>query len=273
MLRRLAGSDGIRHEAVRTTAPGDATRLARDADGFDGLIVVGGDGTIAEVLHGMDLGRQHLAVLPAGHGNCLARDLGVGEAGMALASLQSGVRLPVDLAEVLLVFADGRQERRLFASTLAVGYVADVVRFGRKRLPRLGRHAYALAAMLVLPGWFEAQLSVPGAAGGRRPFTGIVINNTAHLANFRGLPDARVHDGLLDVMEQGFRWPRQLLHNLSVLLGSRRFGPLALRQVDSGRLELARPATIMADGELLHGVRQLEFTCRPAAVRCVAARR
>lgn len=272
LLGKLARLGAVRHEAVRTTSPGDGTRLAREASAFDGLIAVGGDGTIAEILHGMDLGRQRLAVLPAGHGNCLARDLGVGEAGRALASLQARDTRAVDLVDTVLGFAHGHEERLLCASTLAVGYVADVVSFGRHRLPGLGRAAYALAAMLVLPGRFEARLATSGATPGRRRYTGIVVNNTAHLANFRGLPDASPHDGLLDIMEQDHLWPRQLLHNLAVLSGSRRFGPLALGRAAAGSIELGQPRTVMIDGELRHGVNRLEFACRPAAVHCVVGR-
>jgi diacylglycerol kinase (ATP) len=272
-LGQLGRAAGLRHEVAHTGGPGDATLLARQGAGFDGLIAVGGDGTIAEVLHGMDLGRQRLAVLPAGHGNCLARDLGVRDTAVAVASLTRNACRPVDLMEVRIGFADGREERRLCASTLAVGYVADVVMLGRQRLHGLGRAAYAAAAMLVVPRRFALRLD--GRDGHAVPAsrTGIVINNTAHLANFRGLPDASTHDGLLDVMEQDYGWPRQLLHNLAVLAGSRAFGPLALRQAAAEQLELDRPRTLMADGELVHGVTRVSVRCRPAAVSCVVGDR
>lgn len=266
LLARLRQLTGFRYEVALTAAPGDATLLARKANGFDGIVAVGGDGTIAEVLHGMDLARQRLAVLPAGHGNCLARDLGVGNAGRALTSLERKTCQPLDLMEVEIGFADGRQERRLCASTLAVGYVEEVVTLGRHKLPGLGRAAYAAAAMIAVPSQFEGRLV---SNGGARRYTGVVINNTAHLANFRGLPDASVHDGLLDIMEQDYSWPRQLLHNLAVLVGSRAFGPLSLRQAVAEQLELGEPRTLMADGELLHDVTRLRVACRPGAVSCV----
>jgi len=270
LLARLRRTGGIRHEIALTTAQGDATRLARQADGFDGLLVVGGDGTIAEVLHGMDFSRQRLAVLPAGHGNCLARDLGVGDPGRALASLRRVACRPLELMDVSIGFADGREERRLCASTLALGYVADVVALGRHRLHALGRAAYAAAAMVVVPALFEARFAGSGDPGPQH-FTGLVINNTAHLANFRGLPDASVHDGRLDIMEQRYGWPRQLLHNLSVLAGSRRLGPLRLRQASAEHIELGRPRQLMADGEMLDDVTRVSVACRPGAVSCVVA--
>jgi diacylglycerol kinase (ATP) len=270
MLELLRGLHDVDAEIARTAAPGDATRLARAASAYDGVIAVGGDGTIMEVLQGLDLRRQHLAVLPAGHGNCLARDLGAGDADDALDALRRGASRPLDLMEVDIGFADGRADRRLCASTLAIGYVTDVVMFGRHRLPALGRVAYAAAAMVVVPQKFEATVAGNGSPEGRRQYTGIVINNTVHLANFRGFPDASVRDGLVDVMEQGYGWPRQLLHNLSVLAGSRTFGPLEIRQAPTETLQLHEARTLMADGELLHGVSRVAVECRPAAVMCVA---
>lgn len=271
LLIRLRGLAGVDTEMVRTTAPRDATRLARESADFDGIIVIGGDGTIAEVLQGMDLRRQRLAVLPAGHGNCLARDLGVADPARALVALQRGACRPLDLMDVSITFADGRVERRLCASTLAVGYVTDIVAFGRLRLHWLGRAAYATAAMIVVPQEFELHVAGSGPTDLPSHCTGLVINNTAHLANFRGFPDASVHDGVLDVMEQGCRWPRQLLHNVAVLAGSRAFGPLRLRQAASAQFELREPRMFMADGELLQAVIRVAVACRPGAATCVVS--
>lgn len=268
LLRGLRRIEGLSYVPVLTEAPGDATRIARDAGEFDGLIAVGGDGTVAEVLHGMDLARQRLALLPAGHGNCLARDLGVAAPARALEALLRPTWRRLDLMQARIGFCDGREVERLCASTLAAGYVATVAMLGRQRLQFLGRSAYAAAALLVVPAPFGAQVGGGSGTGTLRQYTGLVINNTAHLANFRGLPDASVHDGLLDVMEQRCGWPRQLLHNLAVLAGSRALGPVRLRQAAFERIEFGRPCTLMADGELLHGVVRLDVACRPAAVDC-----
>jgi diacylglycerol kinase (ATP) len=273
LLGQLRSLRDVDAEIVHTVAPGDATRLAAESAAFDGIIAIGGDGTIAEVLQGMDLGRQVLAVLPAGHGNCLARDLGVADPSRALDAVQRGATRPLDLMQVDVGFADGRGQRRLCASTLALGYVTDVVMFGRQRLAHLGRAAYATAAMAVVPERFEARVAGANCDGEtQRRYTGLVVNNTCHLANFRGFPDASVHDGVLDVMEQDHGWPRQLLHNVAVLAGSRAFGPTRMRQAVSERFDLDVARTLMADGELIHGVTRLEVVCRPAATPCVVGR-
>jgi diacylglycerol kinase (ATP) len=263
----LGELDGELHELVETRSPGDATRLARQANGVDGLIVVGGDGTICEVLNGMNLGRHALAMLPAGHGNCLARDLGVGTITAAIGALRSVRLLPLDLLDTRITFNDRRRQRRLCASTVSAGYVTQVVTTGRGRLAWLGRAAYAAAAMLTVPASFSLRFEHQAQARRR---TGLVINNTMHLANFRGLPDATVRDGKLDVMELDAGWWRQNLHNVAVLAGSRRFGPAGSMQSHGVSVTFEEPCTVMGDGELWPGVRRLEVECLAGAVRCVA---
>jgi diacylglycerol kinase (ATP) len=272
LARRLASVTGTGIDLAETTAPGDGTRLARQACGYAGIVAVGGDGTIAEVLNGMDRRRQALALLPAGHGNCLARDLGIANPAGALAAFAAGDTLAIDVIRAVIEFADGRIEERLCASTLAFGYVADVVALGRRRLAWLGRHAYATAAIAVPPRRLRLRVGVDAAAGARR-LTNVVINNTAHLANFRAFRRARLDDGTLDVLEADFAWPRQLLHNLAVLAGSARFGPPARWQAPAIAVESEAPARLMIDGELEHGVIRVQARCEPAAVRCRVAPR
>lgn len=270
LLQQLRSMSDIAVTIAETRQPGDATRLARSAGGFDGVIAIGGDGTVAEVLQGLDLSSKRLAVLPAGHGNCLARDLGLAQPSRALQALRRGVTQPLDLMDVVAVDQDGLRTRRICASTLAFGYVTEVVMYGRGRLAGLGRHAYAAAALVVVPHRFRAR--VAGADNGSdHEYTGLVINNTAHLANFRGFPDAKLTDGRLDVMALACGWPRQLLHNAAVLAGSRRCGPASMRQAAAERVELSEPRVLMADGELLPRITALAATCLPGAVNCIAA--
>ncbi len=63
-----------------TSAPGDATGIARDsvAQGADLVLALGGDGTVNEVLNGMVHSNATLGILPAGTANVLAMELGLG---------------------------------------------------------------------------------------------------------------------------------------------------------------------------------------------------
>src|SRR5437879_6838959 len=70
-LRRVA------EKTLFTQYPGHAAELARGAAAYGGLAVVGGDGTLFEILKGLDRKSQRIAIIPAGRGNSLARDLGL----------------------------------------------------------------------------------------------------------------------------------------------------------------------------------------------------
>jgi YegS/Rv2252/BmrU family lipid kinase len=79
--RRILESRGIRADLQETTAPGEATEIAKRAttDGRQLVIACGGDGTINEVVNGL-AGSQNghrvpFALLPAGTANVLAKEL------------------------------------------------------------------------------------------------------------------------------------------------------------------------------------------------------
>ena len=271
-LRVLTGHSRLAPAVATTTAAGHATELARGAAGFLGIVAVGGDGTIAEVLAGMDIARQRLAVIPAGHGNCLARDLGFVRPHEAVAALERGHARAIDLMQVDIEFGDARTERRRAASTVAVGYVCDVVRNGL-RLPWLGRRAYVAAAVITVPLALGARVALEDGAQALPGLTGVVVNNTAHLANFRAFAGARFDDGRLEVMENAARWPRQMLHNAAVLAGSRAFGPARMRQSPRATVDLDTPGRLMVDGEILDGVTRFTATCCRSAVACIAEAR
>ncbi len=80
---------GIHFDVATTTGPGSATEIARSAAAnFDGLLAVGGDGTVHEIVNGLPRSQAPiLAVAPYGTGNDWARGLGVGAAPQQLADL------------------------------------------------------------------------------------------------------------------------------------------------------------------------------------------
>jgi diacylglycerol kinase (ATP) len=75
--RRIFRNAGIETELQSTTAPGEATHLARNAvnQSRQLVIVCGGDGTVNEAVNGLACSQVPLAVLPAGTANVLAKEL------------------------------------------------------------------------------------------------------------------------------------------------------------------------------------------------------
>lgn len=133
---------GIPFEICRTSGPGDATRLAREAAeaGADAVVAVGGDGTINEAANGLAGSRTRLAVVPKGTGNVFAREVGLPAAVEGcLALLEEGRTVGIRLA---------RAENRYFLLMASAGFDAEVLeRMGQARKHYLGIGAYVLAGM------------------------------------------------------------------------------------------------------------------------------
>ncbi|MED9780593.1 MAG: acylglycerol kinase family protein, partial [Peptococcaceae bacterium] len=80
-LRREMLEQELPFRAWCTRSPGEATALAQlacqDAQELQKLVVVGGDGTVNEVLNGIsDFAQIALGVVPIGSGNDFVRGLG-----------------------------------------------------------------------------------------------------------------------------------------------------------------------------------------------------
>lgn len=253
-----------------TEAPGHATEIARAAADYDGIAVIGGDGTLFEVLAGTRSPAQLHAIVPAGRGNCLALDLGVGTVPAALGALADGEPLDMDLMDVELDFADGSRRGCRAASTLAAGYVAEVVERATHLLP-LRRYAYAASAVFTRPHRFTMQARYDGAAASAR-ITSVVVNNTRHLANFAAFPLADLGDGLLDVLELDAAWAPQMLHNVSILSRRYFYNPGRQRRAHAIELDFASPALMMVDGELAHAVTRCRVSAAPGAARFLRRR-
>lgn len=254
-------------DVVFTDAEGVATRIARESADFDGFVVVGGDGTILEVIVGMQRERQHLATIPTGRGNCLARDLGVKTVAAGLSALRSGNDLCIDLMQVDIGFNDGGHRSSLSASTIALGYVVGVVERA-SGFRAAGLHAYALATLITRPHSFHCRLGMSDRGDDDRTCTGIVVNNTAHLANFAAFREARLEDGLADVLILSTGWLGQTLHNFSLLSRLAIYDGGERSQSRNVRVSLDSPQTLMIDGQLLADVMSLRVECVPAALWC-----
>ena len=68
--------------------PEDAPHIIAEESAFDSIAVVGGDGTVFDILPALDPSRHCLTVCPAGRGNSLARALGFASMPLALGGLK-----------------------------------------------------------------------------------------------------------------------------------------------------------------------------------------
>ena len=254
-------------DVVFTDAAGAATRIAGESTEFDGFVVVGGDGTVLEVIVGMQRERQHLAAIPTGRGNCLARDLGIKTVADGLMALRDGSETCIDLMQVDIEFDDGSRRSSLSASTVALGYVVSVVKRASS-FRAVGPYGYALATLLTVPQFFRCRLGMTDVVDDERTCTGIIINNTINLANFAAFRDAKLNDGLADILILSAGWFRQTLHNFSLLSTLGIYDSGERSQSKNVSISLASPQTLMLDGQLLSNVTSVRIESVPAALWC-----
>ena len=238
-------------ETRLTTAPGEATALARDAGEVDAIYVFGGDGTYNEVLNG--LARDvPLGFVPGGGTSVLPRALG----------------LPRNSVQAALRLAEGRTRRiglgrvngRRFGFNAGLGFDAELVR----RVDELGRRPdgrrpgdvafvrVAAGALGERRGRFEPQLELEGL--GRAAFA-LVANCSPY--TYAGavaldlVPDARFDEGLAVVAPVRMR--ARDIPRLVVLAprgrGLRRDAVLTGRDLDRLVVRCDRPLPLQVDGE------------------------
>lgn len=266
-LRWMPRLKQFAERVVYTDSAGAASTIASESADVDGIVVVGGDGTIFEVIGGMDREHQHLAVIPTGRGNCLARDLGIRRVTDGFRVLRDGADKQIDLMQASATLSDGSRATYLSASTIALGYVVSVVDRASD-FRSAGPYGYALATLVTRPSTFSCRLAIADRVIDALSCTGIVINNTVHLANFAAFADARMQDGLMDVLVLDVGWIRQTIHNLSILSTMKLYDPGDRSQSDSVRVSMSLPQTLMIDGQLYAGVTDLSVVCLPATLRC-----
>jgi diacylglycerol kinase family enzyme len=243
---------------VRTEYPGHATALAREARS-EGIVAIGGDGTISEILQGIDLDRQTLALVPAGRGNSLCRDLG--------RPPKSGQnRSRIDLMRIVFDTSDGRRRTLLSASTIALGYPAAVAMIANRRFRIVGSACYVAAGACAVPSWAEVTIAYNGKMPEAKMVTGLLVSNTRHAANFTVFPAASCWDGSIEAMELRAGYLGQSLHNLSTLSGVPLHQPPAIEGIARVSVTCARPQTLLMDGELFPGVVSLEICVMPKAL-------
>jgi YegS/Rv2252/BmrU family lipid kinase len=279
-IERALREAGVPFDAVRTQHAGHATALARQAagGGCRRLLVVGGDGSVNEVLQGVmdaglaDTGELTLALAPHGMGNDWARSLGLPLDPRAIARVvAAGHTLRHDVGAIDFPGAAG-SPRRWFINVAGAGYDADVT----ARVPRPVPSAFTYLR-LALDGLAtyrapEFRITADGQTIEGRLLLAFVANgrycgNRMHVA-----PTARVDDGLLDVVAVRELSLLQALPKLAKLFGGSLLGDPAVRHLRAARvrIETDPPAIVQADGQLFERT-PAEFSVLPAALRVVTA--
>ncbi len=265
---------GADASAFLTRAAGDARREAARAGsaGYDLIVAAGGDGTLNEVLNGLEHpDRTPLAVYPVGTANLVARETGIPrELDRAVETFVNGKALNADLA----IARNGSGEERRFVAVAGVGFDAMVSEeVTRSRRHRLGFRGYLGPVWRTLRGYDAPRLrvSVDGRVLPEASFA-VVANTRNYGGLFSLCPRALLTDGRLDVLA----WRPRSIFSLAILFATA-FLKLTHRlpgaESCSGReirIDCDHPVPIQIDGDAF-GTTPLSVRLDPRGVRLLHA--
>ena len=272
---------------------GHVRELTRDAvrAGARFVMVWGGDGTVNEagsVLMGTAV---PLAIIPAGSGNGLARELGV--------PLQPGAAIAAALREAPRAIDAGELNGRPFFNIAGVGFDAHIAA-GFDRAKRRGLVTYVRVSARELLTYRSMTYRIDCSCGAGDP-EGIALHpgdpervalqaGTASVAfsqkallvtiansrqfgnGARIAPFARIDDGRLDLVmyEESSRFATLCALPRLFTGGIERVRGMTMRQIDRARIESDVPMAVHVDGEPAEGGTSLEIRVLPKALNVIA---
>ena len=254
-----------------------STQVDAAADaGVDLVIGAGGDGTVRGVAVAAVARALPFAVVPVGTANLFARNVG-----LPLTDTEAAVRIAftgetrsLDVGNLEYRLVDGTEGTRPYLVIAGFGIDADMVAGTDKRLKKkIGWVAYVgpiVWAMRPRNG-VPLDMTIDGGLPTRRRLHSVFLGNCGIItAGIRLLPDARMDDGLLDVLAirnvaswvQGRALPGYAVDRPG---GTRRaaFSYTTAREVE---LKLEHPAQFQADGDPIGQVVWARATVEPRAL-------
>ncbi len=210
-IERLIRQKDIYYKAVLTSGPGHAVRIVEEelSLGYKSLIVVGGDGTVNEVVNGIFHQKIvppeeiSLGIIPVGTGNDWARYYGIPEKyKKALEYLFTGEAHFQDVGK-LTHSVDGKPATHYFVNIAGFGFDAVVVKATNEMQERGNRMAIAYLFNLLRTALSYRSLpmtvEINGETISRKIFSISIGNGRFSGGGMKQTPNAVIDDGLFDV--------------------------------------------------------------------------
>jgi diacylglycerol kinase (ATP) len=280
------GAHGEQFEVELTSCEGDAIGVTRRLveDGVRSFVVLGGDGTVGEVVagcvradgSGMVEPDVELSIVHQGTGGDVARGLGIPkDEANAIEVARSGARRRIDVgvAHFPGEGAGTAGSTRGFLSCANVGMSAEVVELVTGRLKRLGKQgAFAAATMRCLARNRPRPLLIRTAEGGSfdRDVVVMAANNQYLGGGMLAAPDALWDDGAFDLVMIAAARRTRLMRAFPRIYSGRHLTLPEVQVERTGSVTLgtpdpARPERVVLDGELV-GRTPVTFTVLPRAL-------
>lgn len=253
-----------------------AVELAGEAAdrGYDLVVVVGGDGTINEVVNGLispdGKAKADLGVIWTGTANDFARNIDLPRnLEQNCQMMVSARRMQVDVGVVECI-REGQARQRFFVNVAGAGFDADLMEKARKTVLPLGPKGPYVGAFLKMAPTYDPRditLSFQDRQVATRAYT-VLVSNGKYIGSILFDPEAALGDGQFEVITLG---PTTLLKSLAetylALLNG--YPKIEYVRADSVRMDSGQRLSVQADGEVL-GELPAQFRVLPRALRVVA---
>jgi diacylglycerol kinase (ATP) len=264
---------GLGGEPILSERPGQLIELAAAAAAEGGLlVVVGGDGTLNEVVNGAAGSDAEIAVIPAGTGRDFGRTYGIPTRfDDAVRVAVDGTTRTIDLGRAEFALPGGGKGLRLFANAGSVGMSGAVAHRANSMSKRLGGRVTFYAALVrEFLSWTNTEMTVAFERGERRGrMHDVVVANGRFLGGGMKLaPDARPDDGLFDVVVVGDVSKLDFATTSPKLYRGGHIGHPRIEVVQSAwvTVEADDPMLVELDGEQ-EGTTPVRFEVVPDALR------
>ena len=257
-LARLRAA-GLQVDVGSTAAPGDGTRLAREAyaQGYRKFLAVGGDGTGHEILNGI-FGegvpdeRVAMGFLPLGTGNSFLRDYTREGAKASLQALLESRTRTIDLMR--LTHAGGEI---ISFNLVSVGFTANVGTLTNRHFKPFGHLGYLLGVFVRLAQLRPLTFAVrcdEDQDWDQRPCLFLTFNNSAYTGGTMWIaPHADASDGLIEYVHWGPIGRLAALRMLPTIYDGRHMQHVqaSRRAVRHVEFNMPQPVDVMVDGEVM----------------------
>ncbi len=285
-ISHLLRESGIEHDPVFTEHRYHATELSVEAAnrGYRKLIVVGGDGTLNEVVNGLFIQKQCqpkdilLAVIAVGTGNDWVRTFGIPRNYSAVVrAIKEGHSYLQDVGKV--TYTESKvQQTRYMANVAGLGFDAYVIKiFNHLKLK--GYKGKWLYIYSLLKGYFTAKpAGVTIEVDGKVIYNRLLLSLAVGICRYNGggiqqLPRAVANDGLLDLtIIRPVHWWHVVFRAKRLFNGDiYSIGHIHHAQGKEVKITSAPPIPVETDGEL-QGVSPVSISVVQQAIRCVVTK-
>ena len=242
---------GVEHSFFYTDAPRHAIKLAEElSKTSDTIVALGGDGTINEVLNGLDTEKVKFGIIPSGSGNDFIAAAGIPQNPIeAVDLILSGEAKPTDY----MVCGGVRG-----LNVIGTGIDVDILKRCKKSKILRGKLQYVISLVISLIKFrFYKFYICKGEEKIEKEALIACVGNGHRLGGgIRMCPEAKIDDGELDFVIAGKLKKSKIPHAFVKLMQGKILEQdfTSFERCEHVRLEFDKPVTIQVDGELYDGL-------------------